>query len=55
MDSQQNKKKGKNPFLTIQLLPQFSFGHRTSKLDIFNHPTLKTVHNWPSGGFDGWF
>jgi hypothetical protein len=21
----------------------------------FDHPTLKTVHNWPSGGFDEWF
>jgi hypothetical protein len=29
------------------------FGHRTSKPDIFDHPTLKNVHNWPSGGFDG--
>jgi hypothetical protein len=28
---------------------------RTSKPDIFEHPTLKTVHNWQSGGFDGWF
>jgi hypothetical protein len=46
---------GKGPFLTIQLLPKFSFGHRTSKPDIFDHPTLKTVHNWPSGGFDEWF
>jgi hypothetical protein len=47
--------KGKSPFLTIQLLPQFSFGHQTSKPDIFDHPTLKTVHNWPSNGFDVWF
>jgi hypothetical protein len=46
---------GKSPFLTIQLLPRFSFGHQTSKPDIFDHPTLKTVHNWPSSGFDGWF
>jgi hypothetical protein len=46
---------GKSPFLTIQLLPQFGFGHQTSKLDIFDHLTLKTVHNWPSNGFDGWF
>jgi hypothetical protein len=38
-------KKGKSPFLTIQLLPQFGFGHRASKPDIFDHPTLKTVHN----------
>jgi hypothetical protein len=46
---------GKSPFLTIQLLFQFGFDHRTSKPDIFDHPTLKTVHNLPSGGFDGWF
>jgi hypothetical protein len=46
---------GKSPFLTIQLLPQFSFGHRTSKPNIFDHPTLKTVHNWPSGGLAGGF
>jgi hypothetical protein len=44
-------KKGKGPFLTIQLMSQFDFGHRTSKPNIFGHPTLKTVHNWPSGGF----
>jgi hypothetical protein len=36
---------GKSPFLTIQLLTQFGFGHRTSKSDIFDHPTLKTVQN----------
>jgi hypothetical protein len=35
----------KGPFLTIQLLSQFGFGHRTSKSDIFDHPILKTVHN----------
>jgi hypothetical protein len=46
---------GKSPFLTIQLLSQFGFGHRTSKPDIFDHLTFKTIHNWPSGGFDGWF
>jgi hypothetical protein len=39
------EKKGKSPFLTIQLLTQFGFGHRTSKPDIFDHPTLKTVQN----------
>jgi hypothetical protein len=44
---------GKSPFLTIQLLSQFDFGHRTSKPDIFDHPTLETVHNCPSGSFDG--
>jgi hypothetical protein len=33
-----------NFHLTIQLLPQSGFGHRTLKLDIFDHPTLKTVH-----------
>jgi hypothetical protein len=46
---------GKSLFLTIQLLPQFSFGNRTSQPNSFDHPTLKTVHNWSSGGFDGWF
>jgi hypothetical protein len=42
-----------NPILTIQLLPQFDFGHRTPKPGIFDHPTLKTVHNGPWGCFDG--
>jgi hypothetical protein len=46
---------GKSLFLTIQLLPQFDFGHRTSKMDIFDHPTLKTVYNGPSSGFAEWF
>jgi hypothetical protein len=36
---------GKSSFLTIQLLTKFGFGHRTSKPDIFDQPTLKTVHN----------
>jgi hypothetical protein len=45
----------KSSFLTIQLLPQFGFSHQTSKLDIFYHSTFKTVHNWPSVGFDGGF
>jgi hypothetical protein len=43
---------GKSPFLTIQLYAKFGFGHRTSKPDIFDHPTVKTVQIWPSGGFD---
>jgi hypothetical protein len=43
---------GKKLFLTIQLLCQFGFDHRTLKSDIFDHPNLKTVHNWPSGGFE---
>jgi hypothetical protein len=34
---------GKSPFLTIQLWAKFGFGHRTSKPDIFDHPTVKTV------------
>jgi hypothetical protein len=37
--------KGKSLFLTIQLLPQFGFGYQTSKPDMFDHPTLKTVHS----------
>jgi hypothetical protein len=37
--------KGKSLFFTIQLLPLFGFGHRTSKSDIFDHPTPKTVQN----------
>jgi hypothetical protein len=41
--------------LNIQLLPQSGSGHQTSKLGMFNHQTLKTVYNWPSGGFNGWF
>jgi hypothetical protein len=40
-------KKRKSPFLIIQLLPQYGFGHRTPKPGIFDHPTLKTVYNWP--------
>jgi hypothetical protein len=43
-----------NKDLTIQLLPRFDFGHRTSKPDFFDHPTLKTIQNLPSDGFDGW-
>jgi hypothetical protein len=34
-------KKGKSAFLTIQLYVKFGFGHRTSKPDIFDHPTVK--------------
>jgi len=37
--------------LAIQLLSRFDFGHRTPKPGIFDHPTLKTVHFRPSGGF----
>jgi hypothetical protein len=37
--------KGKSLFLTIQLLPRFGFDHQTSKPDIFDHLTVKTVHN----------
>jgi hypothetical protein len=48
-------KSSKSIFLTIQLLPQFGFDYRTSKTDIFDHLTLKTVNNCPLGGFDGWF
>jgi len=33
----------KSPFLTIQFWPQFDFGHRTLKSDIFDHPTIKTI------------
>jgi len=36
-------KYGKSLFLTIQFWPQFGFGHRSSKPDIFGHPTIKTV------------
>jgi hypothetical protein len=32
--------------------PMFGFDHWTSKRDIFDHLTLKTVHNWSSDGFD---
>jgi hypothetical protein len=46
---------GRSPFLTIQLSPQFGFDHRTAKLGIFSHPTLKTVHIWPLTGFYGGF
>jgi hypothetical protein len=42
----------KNSILTIQLLSRFGFGHRTPKLGVFDHPTLKTIYNWSSGGFD---
>ncbi|KAF8756802.1 hypothetical protein HU200_011038 [Digitaria exilis] len=33
----------KGLFFTIQLLSQFNFNHRTSKPDIFCHPTIKPV------------
>jgi hypothetical protein len=33
---------GKGPLLTIEFLPKFDFGHRTSKPGIFDHPTIKT-------------
>jgi hypothetical protein len=46
---------GKSPFLTIQLLPKFGFGHQTAKPVIFGHPTIKTVQIWPFGYFDRWF
>jgi hypothetical protein len=49
------KQKEKNPFLTIQLLPQFGFGHRTPKPGIFDRPTLKTAYNWSSSSFGVWF
>jgi hypothetical protein len=48
-------KQGKSPFLAIQFLTQFDFGHRISKPSIFDHTTLKTVDNWPSGCFVKWF
>jgi len=31
--------------LTIQLLFEFDFSHTTSKSGIFDHPSIKTVHN----------
>jgi hypothetical protein len=43
---------GKSPFLTIQLLPKFDFGHQTPKPVIFGHPTIKAVQIWPLGCFD---
>jgi hypothetical protein len=46
-------KKKKKTFLTIQLSPQFDFGHRTSKPGIFGHPTINTDQIWPMGRFDG--
>jgi hypothetical protein len=36
---------GKSPFLTIHLLLQFDFGHRTSKPGIFDYAAFKTIHN----------
>jgi hypothetical protein len=39
-------RKGKSLFLTIQLLSQFGFGHRTPKSGIFDHPTFKTIYNF---------
>jgi hypothetical protein len=46
---------GRSAFLTIELLAKFGFDHRTSKPGIFNHPTIKIVHFWPSNGFQGGF
>jgi hypothetical protein len=47
------ERRKKSLFLTIQLFPQFDFGHRTPKPGIFDHPTLKTIYNWSLSGFDG--
>jgi hypothetical protein len=38
---ERRKNKGKNVFLTIQLLPQFAFDHRTPKPGILGHPLSK--------------
>jgi hypothetical protein len=46
---------GRSPFLTIELSAKFGFDHQTSKLGIFDHPTIKTIHFWPSLGFQGGF
>jgi hypothetical protein len=49
------KNKRKSPFLTIQLLLKFGFGHQTPKLIIFGHPTIKTVQIYVAvsiGGFN---
>ena len=46
---------GKSSFLTILLSPEFDFGHQTSKPDILDHRTIKTVYIWPFGCFEGWF
>jgi hypothetical protein len=43
---------GRSPFFIIQLLLKFGFSHRTSKSDIFDHPTIKTVQICPSSCFD---
>jgi hypothetical protein len=47
--------KGRSSFLTIEILTKFDFDHRTSKPGIFDHPTIKTIHFWPSDGFQGGF
>ena len=37
----------KSPFLAIQLLLEFGFGHATLKPDIIDYSTLQTVYKWP--------
>ena len=34
----------KNLFSIMQLSPEFNFGHATSKPDMLNHQTIKTVY-----------
>ena len=49
------EKKGRSPFLTIQLLSQFDFGHRTPKPVIFAIELSKPFKFDRRGCFDGWF
>jgi hypothetical protein len=42
-------------YVFLRKLPRFGVSHRTSKLNIFDHSTLKTVHKWAPDGFDGCF
>jgi len=46
---------GRSPFLTIQLLPQFGFDHRTPKPVIFAIELSKPFKFDHWGCFDGWF
>ena len=44
--------KGEVPFLTIELSPTFGFGHRTQKIELLCHATIKPSTSGHLGSFD---
>jgi hypothetical protein len=42
---------GKKSIFNHQTIVKFGFAHLTLKPEIFDHPTIKPVHIWPSGDF----